>query len=96
MRRSRPGLPPDGTLIVDLEILAEAAAALGNAGRRVEDTLAALAAASGDEREPRLREAARAVHHYFIQRELRGFRRHDDAIAEYGIPRAVLARLGAS
>lgn len=96
MPRHRPGLPPDGALVVDLEILAEAAAALGHAGRRVEETLAALAAAPEAERETRLREAARAVHHYFIQRELRGFRRHDDAIREYGIPRAVIVRLGAS
>lgn len=42
-----------------------------------------------------LREAAKAVHAYFIQRELCGLRRHDDVIREMGIPRAVLVRLGA-
>ena len=47
-------------------------------------------------REARLKAAAVAVHHYFIQRELMGMRRHDGVIREYGIPRAVLARLGAS
>jgi hypothetical protein len=85
-----------GLQILDLELLGEAASALGNAGRRVEETLAALAAAGDEERESRLREAARAVHHYFIQREMSGFRRHDDAVVEYRIPRAVIARLGAT
>jgi hypothetical protein len=42
-----------------------------------------------------LRNAAAAVHAYFIQRELCGFRRHDDVIREMGIPRSVLVRLGA-
>lgn len=41
-----------------------------------------------------LRAAARAVHAYFIQRELCGLRRQKDAIDEYAIPRSVLARLG--
>lgn len=86
-----------GLQILDLELLGEAASALGAAGRRVEETLAALAAADDDDgREARLRDAARAVHHYFIQRELSGFRRHDDAVAAYRIPRAVIARLGAT
>jgi hypothetical protein len=47
------------------------------------------------DRERRLRNAAAAVHAYFIQRELCGFRRHDDVIREMGIPRSVLVRLGA-
>lgn len=96
MAIDRPGLRQTGALVLDLEILAEAAVSLGNAGRRVEEALTALASATEDERETRLRDAARAVHHYFIQRELRGFRRHDDAIAEYAIPPVVIARLGVS
>ena len=97
-RSSRPGLPPTGALALDVELLGEAAAALGRAGARVEETLAALAACDvpPDVRRVLLRDAAEAVHHYFIQRELRGFRRHDDAVAVYRIPREVLARLGAS
>lgn len=79
------------------EIEGEKASSLGRAGRRVEECLARLAENS----EPGLRgallgEAARAVHAYFIQRELCGFRRHQDVIREYRIPPAVLARLGAS
>ncbi|ESX49177.1 hypothetical protein X762_13205 [Mesorhizobium sp. LSHC426A00] len=80
------------------EILAEKAAALGRAGQRVEETLAKLRQNNGDEEQrPRLlKEAAAAVHAYFIQRELCGLRRHESAIREYDIPRAVLVRLGAS
>lgn len=98
MSRPTAAMPLVGPPALDVELLAEMAASLGNAGRRVEETLAALAACTGDgdARRARLAEAAEAVQHYFIQRELRGFRRHDDAIAEYRIPPAVLARLGAS
>lgn len=91
-----PALPPTGGLVLDLEILAEEASALGRAGRRVEETLARLAEAGPDDRETRLRDAAEAVQDFFILREMRGFRRHDDAVAVYRIPRAVLARLGAA
>jgi len=79
------------------EILAEKAAALGRAGQRVEETLARLRA-HGDDKEQRprlLKDAAEAVHAYFIQRELCGLRKHDAVIREYDIPRAVLVRLGA-
>ena len=96
MTSSNAILPPTGALALDVELLAEEAAALGRAGRRVEETLAALAAAAEGDHPARLHEAAEAVHHYFILREMRGFRRHDDAVALYGIPRAVIARLGAS
>ncbi|MEI9430617.1 DUF6665 family protein [Mesorhizobium sp. Cs1299R1N3] len=78
------------------EILAEKAAALGRAGRRVEETLARLRDNGDDKLRPRLlKEAASAVHGYFIQRELCGFRKHDAVIREYNIPKAVLVRLGA-
>jgi hypothetical protein len=79
------------------EILAEKAAALGRTGQRVEETLKKLRENSDDEQRPRLlKEAAAAVHAYFIQRELCGLRRHESVIREYDIPRAVLVRLGAS
>jgi hypothetical protein len=80
------------------EILAEKAAALGRAGQRVEETLTKLRQNNDDkEQRPRLlKEAAAAVHAYFIQRELCGLRRHESVIREYDIPRAVLVRLGAS
>lgn len=91
---SATGLQP-----VEQEILGEMASSLGHAGRRVEQALAKLredeAALDSEAREKRLRAVATTVHAYFIQRELCGMRRHDDVIREMGIPRRVLARLGA-
>jgi hypothetical protein len=52
-------------------------------------------AGQGPDRAALLKAAAEAVHHYFIQRELCGLRRHNDVIREYRIPNEVLVRLGA-
>ncbi|HEV2899156.1 MAG TPA: DUF6665 family protein [Pseudaminobacter sp.] len=86
-----------GLSAVDQEILAEKAASLGNAGRKVEACLEKLASHRGDSeaRMALVRSAADAVYAYFVQRELCGFRRHDDVIRDYAIPRDVLVRLGA-
>ncbi|PSH68530.1 hypothetical protein CU102_12220 [Phyllobacterium brassicacearum] len=81
---------------IDMEIIAETAAALGRAGQKVEQTLEKLNGAAEHERQLCLKAAAQAVHAYFIQRELCGLRNHDDPIRHYGIPRAVLVRLGAA
>lgn len=82
---------------LDYEIAAEKASSLGRAGDAVANTLAKLRASDGTspERAALLKAAAAAVWAYFIQRELCGLRRHDDAIREYGIPREVLVKLGA-
>ena len=93
-----PGLPADSGLdLLGHEILAEKAAALGKAGEKARISLAELARhpLGSEGREASLKAAAAAVHAYFIQRELCGFRRHDAIIREYEIPKAVLARLGA-
>lgn len=94
---SPTGLPPQGMVALDYEIAQEQASALGRAGRRVTEALAALAAcdrtAAG--RGALVGEAAAAVWSYFVQREAIGLRRHDEAIRIYGIPPEVLARLGA-
>jgi hypothetical protein len=94
---SNPGKVSDSVGLLDHEILAEKAAALGRAGERVERSLAELAAFEGDteDRVAVLKRAAEAVYAYFIQRELCGMRRHQDVIREYRIPNAVLVRLGA-
>ena len=76
----------------DAEAAGETAAALGRLGRQVQTALAALDAPPTD---PQLRAAAQAVCSYFIQREACGLRDHKDAIRDYGIPPAVLNRLGA-
>ena len=90
-----------GASILDYEIQEERANALGAAGRKVETALAALRAfdpqtGSPEERVVLLKAAAKAVWHYFIQREACGIRNQRPAIEHYGIPGEVLARLGAS
>jgi hypothetical protein len=90
--RSDGNNPPNA---IDMEIMAEMAAALGRAGQKVEQTLEKLNTAPESERPLHLKAAAQAVHAYFIQRELCGLRNHDDPIRHYAIPRAVLVRLGA-
>lgn len=94
--------PQTGVDTLDYELAEEMAIALGRAGRTVEERLSRLAAheenAPEGQREARqrlLKDAAEAVHAYFIQRELCGLKRHDDVIRQLSIPRAVLARLGA-
>lgn len=84
--------------VLEYEFLAEKAAALGRAGDRVGEALGKLNAhqGNGDERRVLLKAVADAVYAYFIQRELCGLRKHDDAIRDYGIPREVLVRLGAA
>lgn len=82
---------------IDHELAGEMASALGRAGEKAEMCLARLSAHEGGDnsRAVLLKEAADAVYHYFIQRELCGLRRHDDAIRDLAIPREVLFRLGA-
>ena len=84
---------------IELEIMGEMASSLGHAGRRVEAAMANLQSSEAPigsaDRDLLLKAAAKAVHAYFIQRELCGLRRHDDVIREMRIPRAVLVRLGA-
>lgn len=84
--------------VLEYELLAEKAAALGRSGERVVAALGRLNACAtvGEERHLLLKAAADAVYAYFIQRELCGLRRHDDAIRDYAIPREVLVRLGAA
>jgi hypothetical protein len=80
------------------ELMAERAAALGRAGQAVETALARLRdadAADPADRAHLLKAAAEAVWAFFVQREVCGFRDQRGVIAEYRIPKAVLARLGA-
>jgi hypothetical protein len=83
---------------LDYELAAEMAATLGRAGKQAEKLLGIVEALAVDdpERQAALKSAAKAVHAYFIQRELCGMRRHDAVIREMRIPQAVLFRLGAS
>ena len=86
--------PEAGTAALDHEIMSERASSLGAAEQRVVTAVTALANA-GDDRPARLDEACQVVWAYFVQRELVGFRKHNDVIQELSIPREVLAGLGA-
>ncbi|MBJ3783976.1 hypothetical protein JEQ47_04505 [Devosia sp. MSA67] len=86
--------PEAGHAAIEHEILAERASSLTAAERRVVKALAELTA--GADRPTWLSEAQQAVWAYFVQRELIGFRRHDDVIRDLGIPQEVLNGLGAS
>lgn len=86
--------PDAGTSALEYEILAERAASLGAAEQRVAKAIAALAAA-GNDRDTSLAQARNTVWEYFVQRELIGFRRHNDVIRDLNIPPEVLAGLGA-
>ena len=83
--------------VIGQEILAEKAASLGNAGRKVAKAMEELKRRENDaaSRPALVKAAADAVYAYFIQRELCGMRRHDEIIRDCSIPKEVLARLGA-
>lgn len=85
-----------GESVLRYELLQEQAYSLGKAGEKVEAALAALRAHPGGEgREALLRRACDAVWGFLVQREIMGLRDRAAIIAHYGVPREVLARLGA-
>ncbi|WP_127143252.1 DUF6665 family protein [Pelagibacterium montanilacus] len=87
--------PEGGQAVLEHEIMAERASSLNAAEQRVAKAMAALNGAQGADRAVPLAEARRAVWAYFVQRELIGFRRHQDVISAFGITRDVLNGLGA-
>jgi len=85
-----------GEAVLRYELLQEQAAALGRQGERLEKALAALRAhPGGDGRLALVREAADAAWCFFVQRDVMGLRDRTAVIAQYGIPREVLNRIGA-
>lgn len=87
--------PEGGYAVLEYEVMAERAASLSAAEQRVKATMAAYDAAEKGKREQELAAAQNAVWSYFVQRELCGFKRHQDVIAAFAIPREVLNGLGA-
>ena len=85
--------PEAGTTALDHEIMAERASSLGAAEHKVIAALAALASVPDDS--VALQQARNAVWAYFVQRELIGFRKHNDVIQALSIPQQVLVGLGA-
>ncbi len=82
--------------VLEYELMAERADSLGRAGLRVEAALARLNEMRDGDKEDLLDAAAAEVYALFIQREICGLRNSRDVIARYGIPGAVIARLGVS
>ena len=88
--------PETGQAVLHYELLEEQAHSLGRAGRKVEAALAALAAHPGGEgRGDLVKAAADAVWGFLVQREVMGLRDRAQVVAQYGIPREVLVRIGA-
>ncbi len=88
-----PGIIPPS---LDWELRAERASSIGRAGRRIEEALAVLGRFEGreEDRDLLVRDAADAVWSYFVQREMMGFSRHEDAVEAYRIPPEVMRRVG--
>jgi hypothetical protein len=86
-----------GFSVLQAELLAEQAAALGRLGRNLEAALAALAQADAEtcDEDALTRSAADAAWAFFVQREACGLHDHDLPIAHYAIPPKVLALVGA-
>ena len=77
---------------LQIEIVQELAAALRRMGRKAE---AALRAHEGEGRAEAMKTACDAVWCFFVQREVMGLRDRAQIVADYQIPREVMARLGA-
>jgi hypothetical protein len=97
---SAPPTTEDGAGILEVEIRAERAAALGRGGRDVERALKRLRefdARGGNPtaRAQLVKAAADVVWGFLIHRELCGLRDREQVIRDYAIPNEVLSRLGA-
>ena len=84
--------PYDPMVAIEAELQEERAYALGLAGKKVEAAMADLERAPDDE--DLLDDAGTAVWHYLIVRESVHLFDHAEALAIYGIPGRVLARVG--
>jgi hypothetical protein len=84
-----------GEAVLRYELLEAQAAALGCAGRKLEAALAALRAHEGEGRVEVLKAAADTAWGFLVQREAMGLRDRAAVVAQYDIPREVLARIGA-
>ena len=85
-----------GLGVIEAELAAERAIALGRLGRAVQAAVAALdASPPGADRPALVRVAAGAVWSYLVQREACGLLDHTAVLADYAVPPEVLARVGA-
>jgi hypothetical protein len=84
-----------GDAVLRYELLEEQAVSLGRQGARLERALAVLRDHQGEGRAAVLAAAADAAWCFFVQREVMGLRDRAAVVAQYQIPREVLARIGA-
>lgn len=82
--------------VLEYEMMAERADSLGRAGLRAEAALTRLRESQAEDKEDLLDDAAAEVYALFIQREICGLKNGRDVVARYGVPGAVMARLGVS
>jgi hypothetical protein len=87
-------LRADADVALRHEIAEEQAATLGRMGRKAEAALARLRAHKGEGRAEVVKAAADAVWCFLVQREVLGLRDRAQIVAQYDIPREVMARLG--
>jgi hypothetical protein len=108
MSSNLPHLPKNPLAAFDYEVAQEKASALGRMGRRLEATLAALAAFDAShpdkgilgeedraERRALVAEAGVALWHLVVQRESVGLRDSARMLREYRVPDEVRDRMGA-
>ena len=81
----------DGLTVIETELQGERASSLGEAGKRLESALAALGQSSDEEL---IHEAATAAWYYLIVRESLRMFDHKQALAIYGVPDRVMAKVG--
>ena len=84
-----------GDAVLAYELMEEQAVSLGRAGAKLTAALEALQVAEGEARPVALKAAADAAWGFFVQREALGLRDRAAVVAQYGVPREVMARLGA-
>ena len=88
-------LKQGGSDMLETQLQAERASALGTGGRRLEQALADLLAADDTTRPARLATARRRAWEFMVQREAAGLRDWPAVVRLYGIPREVLIGMGA-
>lgn len=84
--------PEGGMAVLEHELMAERVSSLNAAEARVAKTLAAM---RENKTPDTLADAQEAVWLYFVQREMIGFKGHQDVIREFDIPKDVINGLGA-
>jgi hypothetical protein len=84
----------DGMTVIEKELEGERASSLGEAGKRLENALAALGESPDPDDDELVHEAATAAWYYMIVRESLRMFDHQQALKIYGVPDRVMAQVG--